>query len=587
MSAATDAHAPSRMRFRPGYLALALGAVVVAVLPLLFTTRYSTNLLVLGAAMGIGTLGLVVVLGYAGQISLAQAAFYGIGAYAVALGTTRWEINWWLALLLGLIAAAVAGAVLGMATLKLGGHYLAMVTICFQVIFTLVLTNWVAVTGGPDGISNIKRPPFFIPLNTAQRYAWFALAALVVVGGLVWWLRDTVLGRSMRAIRENEIAAEALGVNTPRVKVIAFTISAIIGALGGAIYASGYLYISPDTFNFDHAVAFLAMVLVGGTESVLGSILGASLLTFLPEWLRELKRIYLVIYGCVIILVIVFMPEGLWGYVKLLGRRFARAVALPAAPRTIQVGGRGAPGEEILRVEKLTKRFGGLVAVDEVDLTVRRGEAHALIGPNGSGKTTCINLLSGLYVPTAGRIRFLGQEIGGQRPSRIAVSGMARSFQNLRLFRELSVWENVLVGAHRGGGHEAETRTRALAAIEFVGLSDRAYEICRNLPYGHQKLVELARAIAGEPELLLLDEPGAGLNQTEKQELVRLLRRLNEMGLTILIVEHDMSLVSSVASVATVLNFGKKIAEGTVDEVLRHSAVVEAYLGNREVALGV
>jgi branched-chain amino acid transport system permease protein len=235
----------------------------------------------------------------------------------------------------------------------------------------------------------------------------------------------------------------------------------------------------------------------------------------------------------------------------------------------------------------LTKRFGGLVAVDEVDLTVRRGEAHALIGPNGSGKTTCINLLSGLYVPTAGRIRFLGQEIGGQRPSRIAVSGMARSFQNLRLFRELSVWENVLVGAHRGGGHEAETRTRALAAIEFVGLSDRAHEICRNLPYGHQKLVELARAIAGEPELLLLDEPGAGLNQTEKQELVRLLRRLNEMGLTILIVEHDMSLVSSVASVATVLNFGKKIAEGTVDEVLRHSAVVEAYLGNREVALGV
>jgi branched-chain amino acid transport system permease protein len=459
MSAVTDAQAPSRIRFRPGYLALALGAVVVAVLPLLFTTRYSTNLLILGAAMSIGTLGLVVVLGYAGQISLAQAAFYGIGAYAVALGTTRWEINWWLALLLGLIAATVAGAVLGMATLKLGGHYLAMVTICFQVIFTLVLTNWVAVTGGPDGISNIKRPPFFVPLNSAQRYAWFALAALLLVGALVWWLRDTVLGRSMRAVRENEIAAEALGVNTPRVKVIAFTFSALIGALGGAIYASGYLYISPDTFNFDHAVAFLAMVLVGGTESVLGAILGASLLTFLPEWLRELKKIYLVIYGCVIILVIVFMPEGLWGYAKLLGRRFARVVPLPPAPRPVQVGGRGTAGEEILRIEKLTKRFGGLVAVDEVDLVVRRGEAHALIGPNGSGKTTCINLLSGLYVPTAGRIRFLGQEIAGRRPSRIAVSGMARSFQNLRLFRELSVWENdpdARAGGHRVRGADGQ-----------------------------------------------------------------------------------------------------------------------------------
>ena len=208
MSPITDEQASSRMRFRPGYLALALGAVVVAALPLLFTTRYSTNLLILGAAMSIGTLGLVVVLGYAGQISLAQAAFYGIGAYAVALGTTRWELNWWVALVLGLVAAALAGAVLGMATLKLGGHYLAMVTICFQVIFTLIATNWVTFTGGPDGISNIKRPPFFIPLNSAQKYAWFALAVLFLVAGLVWWLRDTVLGRSMRAVRENEIAAE-------------------------------------------------------------------------------------------------------------------------------------------------------------------------------------------------------------------------------------------------------------------------------------------------------------------------------------------------------------------------------------------
>ena len=587
MSHSTTGYASARPRFRSGYLALALGAVVVAVLPLLFTTRYSTNLLILGAAMGIGTLGLVVVLGYAGQISLAQAAFYGIGAYAVALGTTQWGVNWWVALVLGLAAAAVAGGILGTATLKLGGHYLAMVTICFQVIFTLIATNWIAFTGGPDGISNIKRPPFIIPLDSVQRYAWFALTALYLVAGLVWWLRDTALGRSMRAVRENELAAEALGINTPRVKVIAFTLSAVLGALGGAIYASGYRYISPDSFNFDHAVLFLAMVLVGGTESFLGAILGAGLLTFLPEWLRDLKRIYLVIYGCVIILVIVFMPDGLWGYVKLLGRRFRRKRVLPAADRNLQVGKRGAQGDEILRVDSLVKRFGGLVAVDKVDLVVRRGEVHALIGPNGSGKTTYINLLSGLYVPTAGRIRFLGKDVAGLRPSRIACSGMARSFQNLRLFRELTVWENVLVGAKRAGGNEADTQGRAMAAIEFVGLSDKAYEICRSLPYGHQKFVELARAIAGEPELLLLDEPGAGLNQTEKLELIRLLRRLNEMGLTIVLVEHDMSLVSRVASTATVLNFGKKIAEGTVDEVLRHPAVVEAYLGNREVALGV
>jgi len=584
---ADDRKTPARTWLKPGYLALALGAVVVVLLPLLFTSRYTTNLLILGAAWGIATLGLVVVLGYAGQISLAQAAFYGIGAYAVALGTTRWDVNWWLALILGLAGAALAGAVLGTTTLKLGGHYLAMVTICFQIIYTLINTNWIAVTGGPDGISNIKRPPFLFPLNTAQRYAWFALATLCLVGGLVWWLRDTPLGRAMRAIRENELAAEALGVDTRRVKVIAFILSAVIAALGGAIYASGYLYISPDSFNFDHAVAFLAMALVGGSESPLGAILGATLLTFLPEWLRDLKRIYLVVYGCAIILVIVFMPEGLWGYVRLAGRRFARKLILPSAARPLQVGGRGTAGEEILRVEQLAKHFGGVKAVDGVDFNVRRGEVHALIGPNGSGKTTIINLLSGLYVPTTGRMTFLGRNIVGLRPSRIAHIGMARSFQNLRLFRELTVWENILVGAQREEGREAETRQHALAAIEFAGLSDKVQEICRNLPYGHQKLVELTRALAGEPDLLLLDEPGAGLNQTEKQELVRLLRRLNEMGLTILIVEHDMSLVSKVASTATVLNFGKKIAEGTAAEVLRHPAVVEAYLGNREVALGV
>jgi len=583
----TSFQAYALRRLKPGHLALVLGAVVVVLLPLLFPSRYAANLLILGASWGIATLGLVIVLGYTGQISLAQAAFYGIGAYAIALGTTMVGLNWWLALVLGLFAATLAGAGLGSTTLKIGGHYLAMVTICFQIIYTLITTNWVAVTGGPDGISNIKRPPFFVPLTSAQRYAWFALGVLLLVAGLVWWLRDTALGRAMRAIRENELAAEALGVDTRRVKVTAFTLSAVIGALGGAIYASGYLYISPDSFNFDHAVSFLAMALVGGSASPLGSILGAGLLAYLPEWLRDLKRIYLVIYGCAIILVIVFMPEGLWGYVKLMGRRFARPAAIPPTHRAMQVGSRGTAGEEVLRVENLFKHFGGLKAVDGVDFTIIRGEIHALIGPNGSGKTTCINLLSGLYVPTSGRIHFLGRDIVGLRPSRIACDGMARSFQNLRLFRELTVWENVLVGAQRAGGSEAEVEKRAAAALEFVGLRNKAHETCLNLPYGHQKLLELARALAGRPEILLLDEPGAGLNQTEKQELIQLLKRLNEMGLTILIVDHDMSLVSQVAMRATVLNFGKKIAEGTADQVLQHPAVVEAYLGDREVALGV
>ena len=237
-------------------------------------------------------------------------------------------------------------------------------------------------------------------------------------------------------------------------------------------------------------------------------------------------------------------------------------------------------------MEKLTKRFGGLVAVDEVGLVVRRGEAHALIGPNGPGKPPTSTSFQVFTSPRPGPSGSSGGAWSGCAQP-IARGGMARSFQNLRLFRALSVWENVLVGAGRAGGSEAEACERAAAAIEFVGLSDKAYDICQNLPYGYQKLVELARAIAGEPELLLLDEPGAGLNQTEKQELVRRLPRLNDMGLTIMIVEHDMSLVCKVATTATVLNFGKKIAEGSIEEVLQQPAVVEAYLGNREVALNV
>jgi len=329
---------------------LALGLALVVALPLLVTSRYATNLLVLAAAWSISTLGLTVLLGYTGQISLAQATFYGIGAYAAALGTTRFGLDWWAALPLGLAVAAALGLVLGATTLKLGGHYLAMVTICFQIIFTLLAVNWVRVTSGPDGIGGIGRPSFVAPLATAQRYAWFSLGVLFLVAVFVAWLKHTALGRALRAVRENELAAEALGIDTFRLKIAAFALSAVIAALGGALYASGFRYISPDGFGLDHSVEFLAMVLVGGSDSVPGSIVGAALLTFLPEWLRDLKNTYLVVYGAVIIFVIVFMPEGLWGWARLASRRFLRARPIPEALRPLELGGRGPPGTAILAV---------------------------------------------------------------------------------------------------------------------------------------------------------------------------------------------------------------------------------------------
>lgn len=580
----TSAGTVVRSFFKPSYLLFAVGVMAVILLPLIFTTRYSVNLLILASTYGIATLGLTVLLGYSGQISLAQAVFYGIGAYTIGLGTTHFGLNWWVALLMGMSLAALFGLVLGFTTMKVGGHYLAMVTICVQIIFTLVLMNWRGLTGGPDGIAGIPRPSFFVPMTSAQSYAWFSLTVLLLAIIFVWILRDRRLGLAMRAVRENEIAAESLGVNTVQVKITTFVICAVLGALGGGLYASGFSYISPDSFSFEQSVEFLAMGLVGGIDSSIGSVLGASLLVFLPEWLRQLQNIYLVIYGGIIIFVIVFMPDGLWGYVNLLTRKFIRPQQLSPARQPLSM--EPAATDEVLAVIGLGKHFGGVKALDGVDFVVRRGEIHALIGPNGSGKSTCINVVTGIYKETFGNVKFLGGEITGKRPSEIAKLGLARTFQNLRLFKELTVWENVIVGSQRAEGSLEDVRDRAMAAIEFVGLQERVHEQCKNLAYGHQKLVELARTIAGKPQVLLLDEPAAGLNQSEKQDLVALLKRLHQMGLTMVLVEHDMSLVAQLSTEATVLNFGKRIAAGSMEEVLDNPKVIEAYLGNKEVALG-
>jgi branched-chain amino acid transport system permease protein len=563
-------------------------AALVGAVPL---SGYLLNILMQATTYAVAVIGLTVVLGLCGQINLAQAAFFGIGAYAVGLGTSVLGLDFWLCLVAGVAAALVFGGFLGASTLRLGGHYLAMVTISFQQIVTLVLVNWIPVTRGPDGVPNIVRPPLF---EDGQRYLALCVVILAAVAYAVWLMPETRLGRAMRAVRDNELAAGVVGINIYRTKVLAFAIGALLAGLGGGLFAGGFAYVSPDQFTFAESVVFLTMALLGGIGSPAGAVIGTALLILLPEWLRFLKSIpglYLAIYGLAVILIVVFMPVGIWGFLSGQLRRARRSVARLVRQEELTLSQDQVGQAPALEVDGLSKHFGGLKAVDGIGFAVARGGIHALIGPNGSGKTTTLNVLSGIYRPTAGRIRLNGQDVTRLAPHERAAAGLGRTFQNIRLFRSMSALDNVIIGAERPGNTilspgRAALQARAGAALAFVGLEARADEQVASFSYGHQRLIEIARALAGNPTLLLLDEPAAGLNGSEKIALSALLRRMAQKGLTILIIDHDMALVRDVAAHITVLNFGRRIADGEAIEVLREPAVIAAYLGEEAVPTG-
>ncbi|MBW7970692.1 branched-chain amino acid ABC transporter ATP-binding protein/permease [Bradyrhizobium sp. BR 10289] len=560
-------------------------AILVALAATMRFDGYVHNILLQATTFSIAVFGLSVVLGLCGQINLAQAAFFGLGAYAVGLGTNDLHLSFWLCLVGGCVISLLAGAFLGMSTLRLGGHYLAMVTISFQQIVTLVMINAIWLTHGPDGVSNIKRPDLF---QTSQSYLAFCVAMLAIVGYLVWHLADTKLGRAMRAVRDNELAAGVNGIDVFRTKIYAFALCALLGGLAGGLFAGGFAYVSPDQFSFAESIVFLTMSLLGGVASPIGSTIGTGLLILIPEWLRFLKSVpglYLAIYGLFVILIIRFMPDGIWGFVADAFTRWRARIKPTPAAAALQLKPATVGGDIVLEVTGLSKHFGGLKAVDGVDIAVRRGGVHALIGPNGSGKTTTLNVLSGLYQATSGRIVLDGTDITHMPPHQRTAAGLGRTFQNIRLFRSMTALENVEIGAERPGnamvgkGDDALTE-RAMEALTFVGLGSRANELISSFSYGHQRLIEIARALASNPTLLLLDEPAAGLNSTEKLELHELLKRIAAQGLTILIIDHDMTLVSEAAQHITVLNFGRRIADGESMAVLRHPDVVSAYLGS-------
>ena len=584
---ALQAAAPSVPQARAWRGVPALAAAILAVLALstlVPQSGYTLNIFMQAATYAVAVAGLVVVLGYCGQISLAQAAFFGLGAYGVALGTVDYGLPFFVALIAGMALATVFGILLGFASLRLGGHYLAMVTISFQQILTLVLNNWIGLTHGPDGVRGVPRPAVpGLQLERGDQFLALCMVVLVCVTWYIWRLKTTRLGRAMQAVRDNEIAASTCGIDVFRTKVLAFGISALLGGLGGGLFAGAFAYISPDQFAFGESIVLLTMALLGGVQSPFGALLGTGLLVILPEWLRFLRQVYLAVYGAAVILIMVFLPDGLWGYVANRLRRDGPPVEGAITPLPL-LSERGVETQaDALRITGLAKHFGGLRALDGIDMVVRQGTVHALIGPNGSGKSTFINVATGLYRPTAGTIVLAGQGVTATAPHERTRAGLARTFQNIRVFRGMTVLENVMVGAERPGNDIAEDPAavvaRALAALDFVGLRADANRLVGALSYGHQRYVEIARALAGSPTVVLLDEPAAGLNPTEKQELGLLLRRLKGHGLTILIVDHDMTLVEQVADHITVLNFGRRIADGSPRDVLSHPDVIAAYLG--------
>ena len=566
-----------------GHLLYALAAaVLVALAATIKTDGYVANILMQAATYAVAVFGLSIVLGLCGQINLAQAAFFALGAYSVALGTVDYGLPFWLCLVGGMALAFAAGAGLGLTTLRLGGHYLAMVTISFQQILTVVLLNTIRFTHGPDGVSSIPRPMGF---TSGQAFLALVVAILAISGYLVWRLADTRLGRAMRAVRDNELAASANGIDVFRTKLIAFALAALLGGLGGGLFAGGFSYISPDQFAFADSIVLLTMALLGGASSPIGAAIGTGLLILIPEWLRFLKSVpglYLAAYGVAVILIVIFMPDGIWGYVSKAFRSRERAPSKPLEPLLLRPVDSGAP--MALEVKGLCKNFGGLKAVDGVDLQVRRGGVHALIGPNGSGKTTMLNVVTGLYRASDGAILVDGVNVTALPAHKRTVAGLARTFQNIRLFRSMTALENVVVGAERDGntlvegGYDALWR-RARAALDFVGLGNRADETVPSFSYGHQRLIEIARALAANPTVLLLDEPAAGLNLSEKKALHDLLGRIAAQGLTILLIDHDMTLIAEAARHLTVLNFGRRIADGETADVLRQPDVAAAYLG--------
>jgi branched-chain amino acid transport system ATP-binding protein/branched-chain amino acid transport system permease protein len=550
---------------------------------------YTPFVLALVALATIVGVGLNILVGLAGQISIGHIGFYAIGAYAVAVLTLK-GINFWPALAAAGVLAAGIGALLALPAIRVSGPYLAMMTIAFAFIVQHTAIEWRDVTGGQNGLMNIPQPALAAVLAGERSLA--VIATLLAALALVFYhrLARSPWGMAMIAVRDSEIAARAIGFQPVGIKTIAFALSAALTGVAGGLFAALFAFVAPDSFPFSQSILFLLAVIVGGAGWTLAPVVGAVVIVVLPELIAPLAEYRLLAFGGLLLIVLWLAPEGVIG---LLSRAFSRPDRTPARPGTFSLPMFLAvpDNRQALTLEKLSIAFGGVRAVSGVALRAEPGHITALIGPNGAGKTTVLNMIGGFYPPDAGSIRLGETELAGASASRVARAGIARTYQTTQLFGSLSVLDNVLAGLRRGRvGNPivaaAGTRERgdAEGLLALVGYKGPLGVPARDLPHVDRRLVEIARALATRPRVLLLDEPAAGLMRADKVLLVGVLRRLAEAGLAIILVEHDMALVMGLSDHVVVLDAGRPIAAGTPESVRQERKVRDAYLGAGEVA---
>jgi ABC-type branched-subunit amino acid transport system ATPase component/ABC-type branched-subunit amino acid transport system permease subunit len=577
---------------------LLLGAVLVAV-PLTADNEYELRLFMLFLIYGLIALGLNVLVGLTGLVSLGQAGLFALGSYTAAILATRLGLDLAGSMVAAMLMASAFGVLLAYPTVRVRGVYLAVVTIAFGIIVENVAIEWQSLTGGTTGISTIPKPSVLgFPLGG---YGYYGVLAVLLFATTVLAhnLRLSRFGRAMIAVAQSETASRSLGISPTATRTLAFAISAATAGAAGALYAFLNSYISPDIFTFADSVRFLLMVILGGAATTFGPVIGAFVLTYLPEYLQGLQLWQTFAYGALLAVVMFVLPRGIVGSLAALVERLfpgqrheEAATGLPVADAVARPGHGPAPA---LTVDGVTVRFGGLVALSEVSLRVGPGEIHALIGPNGAGKSTLVNAITGFYQADTGRVGWGDLRVSGRRPHEVARLGIARTFQNTELFGDMTVAENVTTGFHdrfrynlvdallrtgRFRREEARFRKGAIGLLGFVGLAAYANERAKALPFGLQRRLEIARALASGPHLLLLDEPAAGLTTQEIEELDGMIRRIAALGISVLLIEHHVELIMSVADTVTVLDYGQVIASDSPGAVQSDPRVIEAYFGS-------